>query len=196
METTIPRHLQRPGKIMEPHMSASQFSQRPKRDEYFEYYETYIRLVPDGDIIQTATTQLDGITAVLARIPDEDSSKIHAPYTWTIGQVLGHIIDAERIFADRLHRISSGDPQPQPGMDQNIYINGQDFLTPRLSSLAEEWNLLRRANILLMKRIRPDAWSIHGTASGYTVTPRALAWMLVGHVTHHMNIVCQRCAIH
>lgn len=176
-------------------MSNLGLSQRPEKDEYFEYYETYIRLVPNGDILQTASTQLRNISAILAAIPDEAASQVHAPYTWTIAQVLGHIIDAERIFADRLHRISSGDPQPQPGMDQDLYINGQDFTIPRLSSLAEEWSCLRQANILLIRRIRPDAWSNRGTASGYTVTPRALAWMLVGHVTHHMTIVCKRLGI-
>jgi uncharacterized damage-inducible protein DinB len=173
-------------------MSTHCLSQRPTSDEYFEFYHTYIRLVPDGHIIETASAQLERVSGILADVSEDDSKVIHAPYTWTIRQVLGHIIDAERIFADRLHRISSGDPQPQLGMDQDLYVNGQDFATPLLSSLAEEWQSLRRANILLMSRIRIDAWSFIGSASGYPVTVRALAWMIVGHVTHHMNIVCKR----
>ncbi len=173
-------------------MSASSLSQRPTSDEYFEFYNTYIRLVPNGDILQHAVNQLETVSATLKNIAEVDSTVLHAPYTWTIRQVMGHIIDAERIFADRLHRISCGDPQPQPGMDQDLYIQGQDLSSPLLSSLADEWQLLRRANILLMQRIRPDAWPIQGTASGYPVTARALAWMLVGHVTHHMNIVSKR----
>ncbi len=173
-------------------MSTHCLSQRPTSDQYFEYYHTYIRLVPDGDIIETASAQLERVAGILTDIYEDDSQVIHAPYMWTIRQVLGHIIDVERIFADRLHRISSGDPQPQPGMDQDLYVNGQDFSSPTLAALADEWQLLRRANLLLLKRIRSDAWSIQGSASGYPVTVRALAWMLVGHVSHHMKIVCKR----
>jgi uncharacterized damage-inducible protein DinB len=173
-------------------MSIHQYSQRPTSEEYFEYYEKYISLVPDGDIIQSAGTQLESVTKILSGISEGDSTVLHAPYTWTIRQVLGHIIDVERIFADRLHRISSGDPQPQLGMDQDLYVNGQDFSSPLLSSLAEEWHALRRANVLLIARMRPEAWAIQGNASGYPVTARALAWMLVGHVTHHMKIVRKR----
>lgn len=173
-------------------MSTHRLSQRPTSDEYFEYYHAYIRLVPDGDIIETASAQLERISAILADVSEDDSQVIHAPYTWTVRQVVGHIIDAERIFADRLHRISAGDPQPQLGMDQDIYVSGNDYATPLLTSLVEEWQLCRQANLLLMKRIRPDAWNIRGSASGYPVTVRALAWMIVGHVTHHMNIVGNR----
>ena len=173
-------------------MSTPYLSQRPAVDEYFEYYDKYIRLVPDGDVIQTASKQLNDASLTLREITEQDSTILHAPYTWTIKQVLGHVIDAERIFADRLHRISAGDPQPQLGMDQDIFVSGNDYVTPLLSSLVEEWQHCRQANLLLMKRIRPDAWTIRGSASGYPVTVRALAWMIVGHVSHHMNIVCQR----
>lgn len=173
-------------------MSTDFLSQRPTTDEYFEYYDTYIRLVPNGDIVQLGAAQLRSVSSILAGISERDAEIIHAPYAWTIKQVLGHIIDAERIFADRLHRISSGDLQPQLGMDQDVYVKGQDFSTPLLSSLAEEWQMCRQANLLLMKRIRPESWNICGTASGYSVTVRALAWMIVGHVIHHMNIVEKR----
>ena len=173
-------------------MSVNTLAQRPTTDEYFTFYESYIRLVPDGDVIQLATDQLTNVASILAGISEDDAAIIHQPYTWTIKQVLGHIIDAERIFADRLHRISAGDSQPQLGMDQDIYVKGQDFRSPRLSSLAEEWQFCRRGNLLLMQRIQPESWNIHGTASGYPVTVRALAWMIVGHVIHHMDIVVKR----
>jgi uncharacterized damage-inducible protein DinB len=173
---------------------ASANTRRPSSDEYFEYYQTYIGKVPDGDIQQMASQQLQDMPRALANVSEQDAVTVQAPYTWTLKQVVGHIIDAERIFADRLHRIACGDTQPQPGMDQNAYVAASDYESPSLSDLVEEWRLCRGANLLLLKRLLPESWNNRGTASGYTVTVRALAWMLVGHVIHHMNIVEKRMA--
>ncbi len=86
---------------------------RPGRDEYFAYYDTYVSKVPDGDIIQQLKAQLQELEAVLGSLPDEVGDRVHAPYTWSIKQVVGHLIDAERIFADRLHKFAMGDQQEQ-----------------------------------------------------------------------------------
>jgi uncharacterized damage-inducible protein DinB len=165
---------------------------RPSRDEYFEYYDTYIRRVPDGKCLSLLETQDTELQLFFSAVSEVDASIVHAPYGWTIKQVVGHLIDVERIFSDRLLRISSGDQQPQPGMDQDLYVNCQDYQTPNLRALLEEWKLCRRSNILLVNRLKPDAWKMTGTASGYPVSVRALLWMMVGHVTHHFTIIQQR----
>jgi DinB superfamily len=167
-------------------------SPRPTTDEYFEYYATYINQVPDGDILQLAERQVSEMREFLGGISEAESMVVHPPYTWTIKQVVGHMIDAERIFADRLHRISSGDPQPQPGMDQDPYVANHDYEEPTLQVLLEELLLCRQANLLLIRRLKPTAWDVRGVASGYTFTVRALVWILVGHITHHLKIVRKR----
>lgn len=170
----------------------SEILHRPSPEEYFEYYETYIRLVPDGQCLSLLQSQVTELTDFFSKVSEADSSIVHPPYRWTIKQVLGHLIDVERIFSDRLLRISSGDKQPQPGMDQDLYVMHQDYQAPSVQSLLEEWKLCRQANILLFKRLKPNAWKMTGTASGYNVSVRALLWMIVGHVIHHFTIIQQR----
>ncbi|MCU0710674.1 MAG: DinB family protein [Pirellula sp.] len=164
----------------------------PKPDEAFEFYSTYIRLVPSGDLIETATHQIAELTILSHTLNDSTASLIHAPYTWTIKQVIGHMIDTERIFAGRLHRFACGDLQPLPGMDQEPYVANCDYESPRLGILIEELCSLRQANICLMRRLKPEQWNYRGVASGHPVTVRALGYMLVGHVIYHMQIIKKR----
>lgn len=165
---------------------------RPNADEYYSYYETYVRLVGETDLLQQAADQIGELTELFAGVSEADAMVVHPPYTWTIKQVVGHLIDAERIFSDRLHRFASGDLQELPGMEQDPYVANQDYQTPALRALLEELLLCRRANLLLMKRLLPHAWDQRGVASGHPVTVRALAWIMVGHITYHLRIVRQR----
>lgn len=168
------------------------YDRPPQPDEYFEYYSKYIDRVPAGDIRELMEQQIDELRGLLGGVPEADASMPHPPYTWTLKQVLGHLIDAERIFAERLHHFAMGDLQPLPGMNQEDYVARADYASPSLGALLEELLLLRRANALLLRRLQPADWSQRGVASGHAVTVRALAWMLVGHIEHHLVIVRQR----
>ena len=164
----------------------------PKPDEYFQYYGKYVSQVPPGDLLALAEAQVPELRQFFSSVAERDAVICHTPCTWTIRQVVGHMIDAERVFADRLHRFASGDLQPIPGIDQDVYVAGSDYETPALQSLVEELLLCRQANVLLLHRIKPEAWDHRGVASDHPVTVRALAWILVGHINHHMRIVRTR----
>ncbi len=165
---------------------------RPAADEYRDYYGTYIDRVPDGDLLELLDAQTDELHEVLDGVTDQQANTLHEPYTWTIKQVVGHLIDCERIFGSRLHRFASGDLTPLPGMDQNPYIDNNDYQSPTLTSLVKELECCRYANLLLLQRIRPEAWDLSGQADGHAITVRALAWILAGHIIHHLEIVRQR----
>ncbi|MBL8855385.1 MAG: DinB family protein [Planctomycetaceae bacterium] len=173
-------------------MTTENFSRVPEPDESFEYYHNYIRHVPPGNIVELAQKQIEDLRILFRKVSDTEAIKLHAPYTWTLKQVVGHLIDAERIFADRLHRFAAADLQPNPGMDQNDYINSFDYETPSLAILVDELVLCRQANVLLLQRLKPKAWDHRGVASGHPVTVRALAYILVGHIEYHLRIVRQR----
>jgi hypothetical protein len=164
----------------------------PKPSEYFEYYGTYVRIVPEGDIAQLAHAQLHDVRNSLHSVNEAVACQVHAPYTWTIKQVVGHLIDTERIFAERLHHFVAADDQAMPGMEQDDYVNNQDFHTPKLTSLVDELLFCRQANILLLQRIPEAFWDRTGIASGHPISVRALAYCLVGHIEHHMRIVKKR----
>ena len=167
-------------------------SERPTDSEYADYYGGYIGQVPGYQCAALLESQVTELKKFFESVSEADATIVHPPYRWTIKQVVGHMIDAERIFADRLHRFSSGDPQSQPGMDQDLYVTNHDYESPTLAVLVEEFLYCRRANLLLIQRLRPKAFDLRGTASGHSFTVRALAWILVGHVIHHMKIVRKR----
>lgn len=175
-------------------MTEPKLDRRPERDEFFEYYLTYIRLVPDGQCSALMESQVDQLREFFLAVSEEQASIVHAPYSWTIKQVVGHLIDAERIFAERLHHIAFNDLQPLNGMDQDQYVANADYITPSLQALVSELLLCRQANLLLVHRIKSSAWDNRGVASGYEVTARALAWMMVGHIMHHQRIIERRLA--
>lgn len=172
-------------------MDLSQLKQRPAPNEYAAYYETYISLVQEN-CIEMFSYQVTELTEFFDTVTDEQASTIHAPYSWTIKQVLGHVIDTERVFAARLHHIAAGDTQPLPNMDQALYASGFDFDLTSVEHLVEEFKHCRLANTLLVRRVLPSSWDNRAMAAGNSVSARALAWMLLGHVVYHMRIVRAR----
>ena len=113
--------------------------QRPQSNEYFDYYGNYVRLVPDGDLFEIGKSQPGELRACLEFCTESQSEELHPPYTWTVKQVIGHLIDTERIFADRFHRFSCNDLQALPGFDQNEYVDNCNYQLPKLSDLLDEF---------------------------------------------------------
>jgi len=167
---------------------------RPQADEYNQYYASYINRVPDGDLVRFLDQQIGDFRAVLDGIGPSMASDVHAPYTWTIKQVVGHLIDCEKIFGTRIHRFASRDEQPLPGIDQGPYVDNNDYDSPSLRELTDELEHCRRANLCFLRRLQADAWDQQGEADGNPITVRALAFILGGHVEHHLEIIKQRVA--
>ena len=100
--------------------------------------------------------------------------------------MIGHLNDVERVFSYRLLRVSRNDATPLPGFEQNDYVREAGFDNYSLDDLLGEFELLRRANIIAIGNMKEEAVDRRGTASGYPISARALIYMLVGHVDHHM----------
>jgi hypothetical protein len=130
--------------------------------------------------------QIEELHAVLDALSEPQALFKPGPQEWSIKEVIGHIDDVERVFSYRLLRISRGDEKPLTGFEQEDYVRAAGFDNFALSDLVSEFEHLRRANILMIEHISSEAMSQYGTASGMTVSVRALIYMLVGHVEHHM----------
>ena len=165
---------------------------RPDESEYLPYYGKYIGLVPDGDLLQTLRSQLDETLALVRSLPPEMGGHRYAPGKWTIREVLGHIIDTERIFAYRAMRIARGDQTPIEGFDENAYAAASDADARTLADLADELEHLRLGNLHFFRALTDEALARRGTANGAEVSARALAWILAGHELHHRGLLRER----
>lgn len=165
---------------------------RPETTEFAEFYQTYIRLVVETDIVSALQDQLSELIGLFSQISDEYGRYAYADGKWTIKELLGHLIDGERVFSYRAFRISRADMTPLPGFDQEPYIKNANYDLFKISDLVEEFSHLRRSNILFFKGLDETGWGRIGTASGTPVSVRALAYIMVGHVRHHISILKER----
>jgi hypothetical protein len=160
---------------------------RPESNEYAPYYDKYISLVPEGDIVVTLEKQLPATLALLAR-PESDGEFRYAPGKWSVKESLGHVIDAERVFSYRALRISRNDKTPLAGFEQDEYVKYGPFAHCTLAGLVDELASVRKATVSLFRALDDAAWTRRGTASNNEVTVRALAYMIAGHELHHRRI--------
>lgn len=170
----------------------TQSLQRPAADEYAEYYEKYVSLVPETDILQVLREQMEGVRELIASIPGEQETFRYAPEKWSIRELLGHINDGERIFGFRAYTFTHRDAGPMPGFDENDYVQDSNFDQMLLQDLLAQFIALRQANVLFLEQVSETAWARSGVASNNPVTVRALVWIMAGHVRHHLNILQER----
>lgn len=165
---------------------------RPEQSEYDPYYERYISLVANDDIIDTLASQPTRLNDLLTAMPEEKGAFSYADGKWSIKELLGHVIDGERMFAYRLFRISRGDETPIEGFEQDGYIENAHSNERSFGDILEEFSLLRRANMIFFKNLTDDAWTRVGTANNVKITVRALVYIMAGHVEHHLGILRER----
>jgi uncharacterized damage-inducible protein DinB len=165
---------------------------RPDATEHAPYYAKYIEKVPAGDLLAILERQRKETAALLKSIPEAKATNRYAPGKWSIKEVVGHVNDAERVFAYRAMRIARGDATPLASFDQDPYVASGKFDSRPLADLAAEFDAIRRATLALFKSLDADTAARRGTASGNGVSARALAYIIAGHERHHMDIVKER----
>ena len=165
---------------------------RPETNEFVSYYGKYISLVEGDDVLPALTAQAADMRGVISALPEEKGTFAYAEGKWTIKELLSHLIDGERIFAYRILRISRGDKTPIEGFEQDEYIETANANARSFADLVDEFDLQRRSNLLMIKGISEEGSQRMGTASNNPVSARALAYIMAGHVAHHMNILRER----
>lgn len=165
---------------------------RPAKGDYGEYYQKYVDLVKGDDIFRILVEQNMDSQNVLNSFSESKGNYKYAEGKWTVKEVIGHMMDVERIFAYRALCIARGETNPLPGMDQDMYVSKGNFNKRQLFDLNYEYRLLRESNILLFGGFDKSVLQNKGTASGYEVTVLALMFMTVGHEKHHLNVLMER----
>ena len=165
---------------------------RPNKNDYAPYYEGYISLVEGNDIFKILVSQSIKTQEVLNSFPKAMGDFTYQPGKWTVKQVIGHLIDSERVMAYRAMCIARDEKQSLPGFDQDDYVKAGNFNKRDLFDLVYDFRLLRESNMLLAKGLDKEIFTKRGVANNNEVTVLALFYIIAGHEKHHMNILVDR----
>jgi hypothetical protein len=165
----------------------------PLADEYKGFSAEYVaKVAAAADPVLELKAQLQEVESLLAPLGLDKQTHRYAAEKWTVQEVLGHMIDTERIFAYRALRIARADETPLPGFDENLYAVAAESAICSWAELLDEFHLVRSSNVLMFRHFPNAAWIRRGISSNTPVTVRALAYLMLGHVAHHLDILRER----
>lgn len=163
---------------------------RPEPGEYAPYAADDIAFVRGDDAIAALRVTAAETLALFGELPEERIT--YAPGKWTLKEVLGHLIDDERIFAYRALCVARADARPLPGFEENEYVAATNFESRTFASLLREFAIVRESTIALFESLTPEEWLRRGTVNGYEASVRGLAFHMAGHELHHLRVVRER----
>jgi hypothetical protein len=165
-------------------------SGRPSDDEYARYAAADIAAVVGDDAVAVLRQQAEATLSLFGGFGEERSRGLtYAPGKWTIREVLGHLVDDERIFVYRALTIARGDPAPLPGFDENGYVRLAEFESRSLADLLAEYRAVREGTVAFFASLPEPAWLRRGIVNGYGASVRGLAFHIAGHELHHLRVV-------
>jgi hypothetical protein len=164
---------------------------RPGPDEFSGFNAGYVALVPEDDVLGALASQLDDVRRAADALRARETFR-YAPGKWSVREVFGHLIDGERVFAYRAICIARGEQAGLPGFDENAYVAQSGADAQPLADLLDELVLTRQSTVAGLRRLDAAAWARRGTANGNPVSVRGLAFIMAGHVRHHLKILAER----
>lgn len=165
---------------------------RPNETEYAPDYQGYINQVNEADILPVLRAQMDDLDVLLERVAPEKETHRYAEGKWSIREIVGHLIDGERVFGYRAFSIARGEQQNLPGFDQDDYMLTAPYHNIELEDLLSELRLIRLGNIAMFRTLDEASWNRVGTANENQISVRAIAFIMAGHLRHHMNVLRER----
>jgi|SRR5262245_48978431 len=168
-------------------------SGRPLPSEYGPHAAADIARVTGDDAIEVLARQELEVKELFGKLDEARIAGLrYAPGKWTLKEVLGHMIDDERIFAYRALCIARGDARRLASFDENDYVAGANFEEQSLQNLIDDYCLTRCAALRFYRSLSPEAWLRRGTVTDYTASVRGLAFHIAGHELHHLGVIRER----
>jgi len=163
---------------------------RPQPEECPVWAQNYIDQV-SGDLIELLQRQATEFPEFINSLA-EKADYAYAPGKWTIKELVGHMIDTERILVYRLTAFARNEQASLPGFEEDDYVAAARFAERPLLSFTEEFALLRKANLYLFRSLNEAELDRKGTASGREISVRAILFVIAGHVIHHTKIIKEK----
>ncbi len=170
-------------------MSEDPGVKRPGADEHAPYYGLYVRQVPEGSVLELLAQEVGRTVALLTPLDEAQAAFRYAPGKWSVKEVVGHVIDVERVFAERALHFARRDRAPLPSMEQDDWVEAGHFDRRTLASLLDEFASVRQATLAMFNGFDPEAWPRRGIASDVAFTVRSLPYIIGGHEIHHRKVL-------
>jgi hypothetical protein len=168
-------------------------SGRPEAGEYAPYAEADIARVEGSDAIAVLEGLAGQTLGFLNSLPEDRLGGLrYAPGKWTLKDVVGHVVDDERVFAYRAFCIARGEKLSLPGFDEEVYATHGEAERRPWEELLSGYRAVRAASLALFRGLSPSGWTRVGEVNGYRATPRGLAFHIAGHEQHHVRWLQER----
>lgn len=171
--------------------AAISFVSRPEASEYAPYYANYISQV-EGDVMEMLRRQLEEIKSLTRDFTEDRAGTGYEAGKWSVKELVGHLVDTERVFAYRSLCFARGDRTPLPGFEQDDYVRAADFNRRTLEDITAEFAAVRESTLRLFESFDRDAWARSGTANQHEASVRAVVYITAGHTAHHLRILRER----
>jgi DinB superfamily len=165
---------------------------RPEKNEYAPYYEGYISGLKGDDPLRSLENQFQEIQSLLSSISEEEANYAYSEDKWNVKEVLGHIVDTERIMSYRALCISRKEKQSLPGFEQDDYVKESNFKDRSMTNLLEDYRAVRKCTISLFKNFTEEMYNQEGVANDKNITVLALLYIIAGHELHHLKILKEK----
>ena len=164
----------------------------PAPDEYAPYYRTYLDTLPDEELMPLLERQMHQVLDLLRVLTDEQAEYRYAEGKWSVKEVIGHMIDTERIFTYRALSFARGETADLPGYDQDAYALNARFTDRSRGSLSGEYEHQRRSGLFLFPSWDEEVQLRRGIADGMELSVRAIPWIIAGHERYHLGVIQER----
>jgi uncharacterized damage-inducible protein DinB len=168
----------------------------PNTDEYADFHAGYIAAVAHENDAVPALERQQRLIDALRRLDHAEASHRYAPGKWSVREVIGHLSDTERVMSYRLLRVARGDTTPLPGFDENLVAANSNADRRDLADLVDELAAIRVATLALVRSLDETAVAQRGVVNNWTLSARALVYVIAGHFQHHVNVLRERYGLH
>lgn len=165
---------------------------KPLNDQYPEYYQRYVNLAPEGDIFEILKNNKTEIVKLFSTLSEQQAEYKYADDKWSIKELLGHIIDTERIFLCRALRMARNDKTDIPQYDHDAFVVEAKFNNQSIKQLVKQFETGLEAVILLFQSFNDDDWQRVGTSGGKKFIVKCFPFIIAGHELHHIGILKER----
>ena len=164
----------------------------PKKGDYPAFYETYISKISNENYSDQIKNQIAELKSLFSSKEAGWDAKPYEDGKWSPKEVLGHMIDTERIMTFRALCFARGEEKALPGFDQDPYVIAGKFNQVSSDLLLQDFEAQRNALLTFINTLDESVLDFVGNANGKPITPRALLWIISGHFIHHFKILNER----